>query len=192
MFDKGEGGNWVSNYLKGIKQGFAVTQLHFSLNCITNMTKHSENESSSDTDFSRSDQETDYEDEKKDEKRKKKKVESSKKKEASKKPKPKTPPSRSVKDSSKKRKVNEEVLFDQLTVDVDFSNENVDSKRIKLSQNLMIETKVVQVVDERSKSYSYPALVFLRKSKDGKVFEFNVPTILSHKLCEAVRTLCPN
>ena len=156
------------------------------------MTKHSENESSSDTDFSRSDQETDYEDEKKDEKRKKKKVESSKKKEASKKPKPKTPPSRSVKDSSKKRKVNEDVLFDQLTVDVDFSNENVDSKRIKLSQNLMIETKVVQVVDERSKSYSYPALVFLRKSKDGKVFEFNVPTILSHKLCEAVRTLCPN
>jgi len=148
------------------------------------MTKRSENESCSDTDFSRSGQETDSEDEKVAKKERIKKSKNQNQKEK------KTTSSTKAVNPSRKRK-SSHLLFDELGVDIDLSNEKIKSQRIKLSSNLMIENKIVEVKDENSKKFSYPSLVFLRKSKDGKVFEFNVPTILAHKLCEAVKTLVP-
>jgi hypothetical protein len=34
--------------------------------------------------------------------------------------------------------------------------------------------------------FSYPAIVFLRRMKDGKIFEFNLPASLASKVVEAV------
>jgi len=150
------------------------------------MTKRSGNESCSDTEFSRSDQESDSEDEKV---VKKEKESSKKSKNAGQKEKDKKAASKTV-NQQRKRKV-EQILFDELRVDVDLSNNDVASKRIKLAPNLMIERKIVEVKEENSKKFSYPALVFLRKTKDGKIFEFNVPIILARKLCEAVKSLAP-
>lgn len=167
---------------RGIKVGGFKFFLHSCLHSTASMSKRSGNESGSDTEFSRSDQETDSEDEKVVKKERVKKAKNVGQKEKDKKA------SAKAVNQPRKRKAGE-ILFDELRADVDLSNENVSSKRIKLASNLMLESKIVEIKDENNKKYSYPALVFMRKSKDGKIFEFNVPTILSHKLCEAVKTL---
>ena len=168
----------------GIKVGSLKFFLHSCSNSTASMTKRSGNESCSDTDFSRSDQETDSEDEKV-----AKKESIKKSKHTGQKEKDKKATAKAV-NRPRKRKA-AEILFEELRPDVDLSNENISSKKIKLASNLMLESKIVEVKDENCKKYSYPALVFLRKGKDGKIFEFNVPTILAHKLCEAVKTLVP-
>ena len=142
----------------------------------------------SDSEYSRSEEETDSEVEKekvsKKEKCKKGRVSSRSQKEKDKKPQSKTA------NSSRKRKsALEDVDFDDLTVDIDLSSENISNQRIKLASNLLIESKIVEVKEENGKKYSYPALVFIRRVKDKKVFEFNVPTVLSSRLCEAIKTL---
>ena len=88
--------------------------------------------------------------------------------------------------TSKKRKMDVR-LFDDLKVAVDMSKEVVREKRVKLSSNLIIESRMVEVRDEETKkTFNYPAVVFLRKIKDGKIFEFNVPLNLCKKLVEAI------
>jgi len=150
------------------------------------MAKRAANESDSDTESSRSDQETDSEEEKIVKKERAKKSKTPAQKEKDKKEATKTV------NQTKKRKAGskaEPTLFDELKVDIDMSCDKVSSKRVKLAANLLIENKIVDVKEENGKKYSYPALVFSRKTKDGKIFEFNVPTILARKLCEAVKTL---
>jgi hypothetical protein len=109
---------------------------------------------------------------------------------------PQTSSSKNVKTSekhsaprSKKRTVDDR-SFDDLEVTLDMSDSMTDCKRVKLAPSLMIENKIVEVKDEETrKTYSYPAIVFLRRMKDGKVFEFNVPTNLARKLVEAVTVI---
>lgn len=153
---------------------------HSCLNLILSMAKNV-----SDSEHSRSDEETDTEDEKIVKKERSKKSKTSSQKEKDKKPSVKTV------NPSKKRKTGE-ICFDDLTFDIDLSNENVSNRRIKLASNLLIESKIVEIKEENGRKYSYPALVFSRKAKDGKIFDFNIPTILSSKLCEAVKTLVPS
>lgn len=86
-----------------------------------------------------------------------------------------------------KRKSSPKDDFDNLECDVDLSNDKLTKKRVKLSQNLIVETKMATVKDDTSgKTYDFPALVFTRKMKAGKYFEFNIPLILVPKLREAV------
>lgn len=98
-------------------------------------------------------------------------------------------PSKGVKSSPakpKKRK-SEEKLFDNLESTLDISDNAVSCKRVKISPSLMIESRMVDVKDDETKRlYSYPAIVFLRRMKDGKIFEFNVPANLASKVVEAV------
>jgi hypothetical protein len=47
----------------------------------------------------------------------------------------------------------------------------------------MIESRMVDVKDEDTKRmFSYPAIVFLCRMKDGKIFEFNIPANLASKV----------
>ena len=142
----------------------------------------------SDSEYSRSEEETDSEVEKekvsKKEKCKKGRVSSRPQKEKDNKPQSKT-----VNSSRKRKSAFEDVDFDDLSVDIDLSSDNISHQRIKLASNLLLESRIVEVKEDNGKKYSYPALVFIRRVKDKKVFEFNVPTVLSSKLCEAIRTL---
>lgn len=87
---------------------------------------------------------------------------------------------------SRKRKP-EEKLFDNLESTLDISDSVASCKRVKVSSSLMIESRMVDVKDEDTKRmFSYPAIVFLRRLKDGKIFEFNIPASLASKVVEAV------
>ena len=89
----------------------------------------------------------------------------------------------------RKRKIDDRD-FDELQVTHDMTESLTNYKRVKLSSSLMVENKIIEVKDdETKKTYSYPAIVFLRRTKDGKVFEFNVPTNLAMKLVEAVQVI---
>lgn len=147
------------------------------------MSKHSEHDSESEY------EESSWEEEEEERSQIKKKPSTSKIREKDS-PSKKTPTksSKDVKDGkSRKRKGD---LFDDLKVDIDMSCDKLDSKRVRISQNLILEAKMVEVKDEKTKkNYSYPAIVFLRKVKDGKIFEFNVPIILASKLCDAINTV---
>lgn len=89
----------------------------------------------------------------------------------------------------RKRKIDDRD-FDELQVTHDMTESLTNYKRVKLSSSLMVENKIIEVKDDDTKkTYSYPAIVFLRRTKDGKVFEFNVPTNLAMKLVEAVQVI---
>lgn len=104
------------------------------------------------------------------------------------------PPSKGLKSApskSRKRKTedqkSDEKLFDDLESTLDISDTVPSCKRVKVSPSLMIESRLVDVKDEDSKrTFSYPAIVFLRRTKDGKIFEFNMPASLASKIVEAV------
>ena len=83
--------------------------------------------------------------------------------------------------------------FDDLEVTLDMSETMTDCKRVKLAPSLMVENKMIEVKDEVTrKTYSYPGIVFLRRMKDGKFFEFNVPVNLARKLVDAVTVIALN
>lgn len=102
--------------------------------------------------------------------------------------------SKNVKTSEKvsrsKKRPADERSFDNLEVTLDMSETMTECKRVKLAPSLMIENKMIEVKDEETrKTYSYPAIVFLRRMKDGKIFEFNVPVNLARKLVDAVTVI---
>ena len=92
----------------------------------------------------------------------------------------------SRKNPKKKKKVDE--IFDDTDVSIDMSKENVTIKKIKLQSNLLLVRRMVEV-NENGKKWSYPALVFVRKMKDSKAFEFNLPLAIADNIAEAIKAL---
>ena len=88
--------------------------------------------------------------------------------------------------SKKRKKV--ETDFDDTDVSIDMTREAVSVKKIKLQSNLMLVRRMIHV-DEGGKKWSYPGLVFVRKMKDSKAFEFNLPIAISDNLVEAIKVL---
>lgn len=76
--------------------------------------------------------------------------------------------------------------FDDISIDM--TADSVSKKRIKLSYNLLVQCKMVDV-NEKGKKFSYPALIFERKTKDGKNFEFCIPFNLSNRLIKALNVM---
>lgn len=76
--------------------------------------------------------------------------------------------------------------FDEADVTIDMSVENLEKKKIKLTSNLMIERRMIDIKEPGKKQYSFPAIVFLRKMKDEKAFEFNLPLSVGPKLVDAL------
>jgi len=87
-----------------------------------------------------------------------------------------------------KRKKMEYDDFDDTDISIDMSTEFVKPKKIKLSNNLIVCRKMISV-EEGGKKWTYPGLVFLRKMKDSKAFEFNLPLKISDLLIDAIRIL---
>jgi len=119
-------------------------------------------------------------------KKKRKKEEASKKKKTT---------SLASKENTKKKpaekknqscKKNQDIDFDEADVTIDMSVEKFERKKIKLTSNLMVERRMVDVKEPGRKQYSFPAIVFLRKMKDEKAFEFNIPMSVGSKLVEAL------
>lgn len=73
-------------------------------------------------------------------------------------------------------------------VSIDMTDDFVSKKRIKLSSNLLLQCKMINV-SEKGRKFSYAALVFERKTNDGKNFEFNLPFNLAPRLVKALEVM---
>ncbi|MDP2809697.1 MAG: hypothetical protein Q8O34_06070, partial [Rhodocyclaceae bacterium] len=83
----------------------------------------------------------------------------------------------------KKRKVDE--VFDDTDVSIDMSKDAVKLKKIKLTSNLLLVRRMVNV-NEGGRSCIW---LLFRKMKDSKASEFNLPITISETLINAVRAL---
>ena len=61
-------------------------------------------------------------------------------------------------------------------------------KKAKISSTVNIERKMVKVDEPNQKSFTYPGIVFARKSGD-KIFQFNLPLALLPKIIEGLEYL---
>lgn len=71
--------------------------------------------------------------------------------------------------------------------------DNVVSKKIKISNNVIMTCRMIDGSEGRKTaavySYDYAALSFLRKTKDEKAFEFNLPLNLAPNIIEAIKLI---
>ena len=86
--------------------------------------------------------------------------------------------------AKKKRKLGE--IFDETDISFDMSAENIKPKKIKVSNSLLIESKILTVKEDGGKSFTFPAIVFAKKLKNNKLFDFNIPLSLGLKVRDAL------
>lgn len=102
---------------------------------------------------------------------------------------PKTAPKKPVASKRKKDEGGSVHPFDKIQCNVDLSENYMVEKRFKISPTLIIQTKLVEVKEE-DRSYSYPAIVFLRRiAKDDSIYEFNVPLNLGRNIISALQDI---
>ena len=87
----------------------------------------------------------------------------------------------------KKKRVAE--MFDDSNVKIDMSNENIKPQKIKLTSNLLIECRNIVVDEPGKKKFAYPGIVFIRKMKDDKCFEFNIPLAIASRVISAIEIM---
>lgn len=84
-----------------------------------------------------------------------------------------------------KKEKREAPIFNDKNVDYNLYNEapeNVATKKIKLSSNIILMCKMIEGAgDSKGLSYDYAALSIIRKTKNNKAYECNLPL-----------TICPN
>jgi hypothetical protein len=97
---------------------------------------------------------------------------------------------------SDKKKTREAPVFNDKNLDYNlFQNapENVISKKIKISSNVIMTCRMIDGSEGRKTASSfmqdYAALSFLRKTKDEKAFEFNLPLNLAPNIMEALKLI---
>lgn len=93
-----------------------------------------------------------------------------------------------------KKKTREAPLFNDKNLDYNlFSNDpdNVVSKKIKISSNVIVQCKMIDGLEKGKNAtfQDYAALSFLRKTKDEKAFEFNLPLGLATNIIEALKLI---
>jgi len=69
------------------------------------------------------------------------------------------------------------------------SNESLKPQKIKLTSNLLIESRTIIVDEPGVKKFSYPKIVFIRKMKDGNCFEFNLPMVMASRVIAAIEIM---
>jgi len=99
-----------------------------------------------------------------------------------------------IEDKNDKKNKKEAPRFNDKNCDYDlFSNApgNVIAKKIKLSNTLMMQCRMIDGMEGKagSNSFEYAALVFQRKIKDEKAFEFNLPLNLAPNIIEALKLM---
>ena len=93
-----------------------------------------------------------------------------------------------------KKKTREAPIFNDKNLDYNlFSNDpdNVVSKKIKISSNVIVQCKMIDGLEKGKNAtfQDYAALSFLRKTKDEKAFEFNLPLGLATNIIEALKLI---
>ena len=91
--------------------------------------------------------------------------------------------------SNKKTKKEYDMMFDDSDVKIDMSNDNIKPTKIKLTSNLLIECRTVVVDEPDKQKFSYPGIVFIRKMKDDKCFEFNIPLAIASRVVNAIEIM---
>lgn len=73
-------------------------------------------------------------------------------------------------------------------IDKDISISKFEKRKCKISPTVAIETKIIDVVEPGpgKKTYSFPSIVFVRKTAGEKCFEFNLPLTLGTKIIEGL------
>lgn len=91
--------------------------------------------------------------------------------------------------SQSKRKKKDYDMFDESNIIIDMSNENIKPKKIKITSTLLLECRTVVVDEPDKKKFSYPGIVFIRKMKDDKCFEFNIPLAIASRVVNAIEIM---
>ena len=90
------------------------------------------------------------------------------------------------KQTEKKNGKREPDNFDESNLSIDLTSNDFIKKKIKLSDNFLVESRVVDYA-EGGRKYSYPALVFAKRLKDtNKAYDFNIPLSMAPKLIKAL------
>lgn len=95
---------------------------------------------------------------------------------------------------AEKKKGREGPVFNDKNLDYNLFNndpDNVVAKKIKISQNVIVQCSMVDGSEKgRNAAFQdYAALSFLRKTKDEKAFEFNLPLGLAPNIIEALKLI---
>jgi hypothetical protein len=104
------------------------------------------------------------------------------------KPKPEKRKHCNDKKTSAKRKRKAE-MFDDSNVKIDMSVDSIKPQKIKLTSNLLIECRTITVDEPDKRKFSYPGIVFIRKMKDDKCFEFNIPLAIASRVISAIEIM---
>jgi len=94
--------------------------------------------------------------------------------------------------SSKKSSKKEMPAFSDKNVDYDLFNNsasNVIPRRIKISSNLVVTSRMVEQTESKNITNDYPAITFQRKTAGEKMFEFILPLGLVPKIMEAMNII---
>jgi len=100
--------------------------------------------------------------------------------------------SASKEEGLKKSGKKEMPTFSDKNVDYDLfhnSATNVIPRRIKISNNLVITSRMVEQVESKNITNDYPAITFQRKTAGEKCFEFILPLGLVPKIMEAMNII---
>lgn len=98
-----------------------------------------------------------------------------------------------VVDTKKEKKEKDVPLFNDKNVDYNLYHEapeNVATKKIKLSSNVILMCKMIEATgDQRGLTYDYAALSIIRKTKNNKAYEFNLPLTIAPNLMRGVELI---
>jgi hypothetical protein len=97
------------------------------------------------------------------------------------------------KETKKDKKEREIPTFNDKNVDYNLYHEapeNVSTKRIKLTNNIIMGCKMIEATgDQRGTTYDYAALFFTRKTKNNKAYDFNLPLTIAPNLIKGVELI---
>jgi hypothetical protein len=96
-------------------------------------------------------------------------------------------------DSKKEKKEKDVPMFNDKNVDYNLYHEapeNVATKKIKLSSNVILMCKMIEATGEqRGLTYDYAALSIIRKTKNNKAYEFNLPLTIAPNLVKGIELI---
>jgi len=92
------------------------------------------------------------------------------------------------------RKKTKQIVFNDKNVDFNLYNEapeHIKNLKIKLSSNLVMMSRMIEASGGNAQglSYDYAALSFIRQSKNGKAYEFNVSLSLAPNIIKGINLL---
>lgn len=90
-----------------------------------------------------------------------------------------------------KKSLNSGVEFNDKHVDYNLYNEapeHIKNLKIKISSNVIMLCRMIEATGNTSQglTYDYAALSFVRQSKNGKAYEFNLPLNLAPSILKGI------